>query len=166
MKKDELLQILLFFVKLNLLAIPLYILLYINFSYEPLQHLVTFLSYKILRAVGFELAMDKTRLIFAKGFELNFVDIDMDCTGWKSLYALIALTLATPSMSWKKKSIFLSISLPSIFFFNIFRIVLCVYLSFLKPGLFYLIHDFLWKFGLITAVLASWAFWLKYEKRI
>ncbi|MFH8108913.1 MAG: archaeosortase/exosortase family protein, partial [Candidatus Aenigmatarchaeota archaeon] len=110
MKKDELLQILLFFVKLNLLAIPLYILLYINFSYEPLQHLVTFLSYKILRAVGFELAMDKTRLIFAKGFELNFVDIDMDCTGWKSLYALIALTLATPSMSWKKKSIFLSIS--------------------------------------------------------
>lgn len=164
--KKKLIQVLLFLVKLNLLAIPLYILIHLNFSYQPFQNLVAFLSYKILKYFGLEVSLNQNRLIAVRGFEVNFVDIDMDCTGWKSLYALFALTIATPGLNLKKKLKFLSISLPSIFFFNTFRIAICVYLSFLKPELFSFIHDFLWKFGLIAAILFSWILWLRYEKRI
>ncbi|MEM5766440.1 MAG: archaeosortase/exosortase family protein [Candidatus Aenigmatarchaeota archaeon] len=164
--KGKLLQVLWFLFKFNLLAVPLYILLYFNFSYRPLQDFVTFLSYKLLLTLGVKTSLDGQILKAVNNFNIYFIEMDMDCTGWKSLYTLFSLVMATPSIKLKKKLFFLIITLPSIFFFNIARIVLTIYISLIDPNFFELIHDFLWKFGLIFAVLASWALWLRYEKRI
>lgn len=164
--RKKLLQVLWFLVEFNILAIPLYILLYLNFSYKPLQELVAFLSYKILQAIGIQASLKQASLIAVKDFKIAFVEIDMDCTGWKSMYALFALALATPSIEWKKKLIFLAFALPSLFFFNLARIVATVYLSLINPELFSFVHDFFWQFGLIFAILASWLLWLRVEKRI
>ncbi|MEM5870130.1 MAG: archaeosortase/exosortase family protein [Candidatus Aenigmatarchaeota archaeon] len=164
--KKKLLQVLWFLVKLNLLAIPLYLLLYFNFSYQPLQDLVAFLSYKLLSALGVQASLNHSNLIATKGLKIAFVDVSMDCTGWKSLYALFALTIATPEIKLKKKSIFLAISLPSLFFINIARIVVTIYISLLEPEIFGFVHDILWSWGLVAAVLGIWLLWLKNEKRI
>ncbi|MEM5829733.1 MAG: archaeosortase/exosortase family protein [Candidatus Aenigmatarchaeota archaeon] len=164
--RKQLLQVFWFLVKFNLLAIPLYLLLYLNFSYKPLQNLVAFLSYKLLLALGTKASLDGSSLKVVNNFTIFFVEIDMDCTGWKSLYALFSLTMATPFIKLKKKLFFLLVALPSIFFFNIVRIALTAYIYLVESSLFEFIHDFLWKFGLIFAILASWILWLKYEKRI
>ncbi|MEM5772886.1 MAG: archaeosortase/exosortase family protein [Candidatus Aenigmatarchaeota archaeon] len=164
--RKKLLQVIWFLIKFNLLAIPLYVLIFINFSYQPLQNLVAFLSYKFLQAFKIQANLNQSSLMVIRGTEIAFIEIDMDCTGWKSLYALFSLAIATPSIKWKKKFIFLIFALPSIFLFNIARIVITIYFSLIRPDLFGFVHDFFWQFGLIFAILASWVLWLRYEKRI
>jgi exosortase/archaeosortase family protein len=164
--RKKLLQILFFLIKLNLLALPLYILIFLDFSYPPLQNFVAFLSYKLLSFFGIQASLNQSTLTAAMGFKIFFIDISMDCTGWKSLYTLFALTIATPGIKLKRKLIFLVLSLPSLFLFNILRIVATVYLSLLEPEVFAFVHDILWSWGLVVAILGFWAIWLKIEKRI
>jgi exosortase/archaeosortase family protein len=102
----------------------------------------------------------------AMGFKIVFIDISMDCTGWKSLYTLFALALVTPGIKLNKKGIFLALSLPLLFSINIARIVITIYLSLLEPEIFSFLHDILWSWGLIIAILGFWLSWLKFEKRI
>lgn len=160
-------EALIFLVKFNLLAIPLYILLYLNFSYQPFQNLVAFLSYEFLSMIGIQASLSRSLLTIVSGFKITLVEISMDCTGWKSMYALTALAIATPGLKAGRKTKFLILALPILFFFNIARIVVSIYLSLvLEPALFGLVHDILWQWGLILAVLGIWVFWLKHEKRI
>lgn len=167
MRRRRLVDALIFLIKFNLLAIPLYILLYLNFSYQPLQNLVAFLSYKTLKMLGIQVSLSGSLLTVVEGFKISLVEISMDCTGWKSLYALAALTIATPGFKTKRKAIFLILALPFVFFVNIFRIAITSYLSLvLEPVSFGLFHDIFWQWGLILAVLGVWVLWLKYEKRI
>jgi|YelNatPaOPRAMG01_1025707.scaffolds.fasta_scaffold10284_2 exosortase/archaeosortase family protein len=164
--KKKLIQILLFLVKFNLLAIPLYILIFLNFSLPPLQNFVALLSHKLLSAIGIQSSLDQHNLIAIKEFKVFFVEISMDCTGWKSLYTLFALTIATPEVKIKRKFLFLLVSIPFLFFVNIGRIVLTIYLSLIEPESFAFVHDFLWQWGLILTIIGTWALWLKLEKRI
>jgi exosortase/archaeosortase family protein len=164
--KKKLIQVLIFLIKFNLLAIPFYILNFLDFSIPPLQYLVAFLSHKLLSTIGIQSSLNQNTLIAIKEFKMFFVEISMDCTGWKSFYALSALTLATPKIEIKRKLLFLFISIPSLFFVNIVRIVLTIYFSLIKPESFALIHDFLWQWGLILTIIGLWIVWLRFEKRI
>jgi len=165
--KKKLLEVVWFLVKLNLLAIPLYILIFLNFSCQPLQNFVAFLSYKLLRMLGVQVGLNQSLLTVIYGFRLIAIQISMDCIGWKSLYALAALVIATPAVKFKKKLRFLILGLPLLFLLNIARIAMTIYLSLaLEPSSFSFVHDILWQWGLIFAVLGVWAVWLKCEKRI
>jgi len=165
--KKKLVEVILFLVKFNLLAIPMYILIYLIFSFQPLQNLVAYLSYKLLQIIGAEAWLNQSSVILTEGFKIAIIEISMDCTGWKSAYALFALAIATPLIELRKKIKFLLVSLPTLFLLNILRIAVTAYLSLrLDPQYFAIFHDFLWQWGLIAAVLGMWAIWLKYEKRI
>jgi exosortase/archaeosortase family protein len=154
----KLIGILWFLVKFNLLAIPLYLIIYMNLTLPAVQSFVANSVHTILSALGYMSELN--------GYMINFpivsVEITFDCTGWKSVYALFALVVATPSVLWKKKLKFLAVGLPAIFVINILRIVttLAVVMSF---GIEYLevAHNILWQEGLILAVLGIWYFWLR-----
>jgi exosortase/archaeosortase family protein len=165
--RKKLREVLLFLFKFNLLAIPLYILLYLDFSFQPLQDFVAFLSFKLLSMLGIQASVNESLITVISGFKLSIIDISMDCTGWKSLYALFALAVATPGIKIARKRNFLLLTLPLLFLLNILRIVITVYLSlFLEPAIFGLVHDIFWQWGLTIAILGMWVFWLKYEKVI
>jgi len=165
--KKKLIQVIWFLVKFNLLAIPLYILLFLNFSFLPLQNLVAHLSYMGLKSAGIRVSLNQASLIVIQGFKIGVIEISMDCTGWKSAYALVALTIATPAIKKWRKMKFLLVSLPALFLLNVLRIVTTIYLSLnLDPKYFGLVHDFFWQWGLIVAILGIWVIWLKHEKRI
>jgi exosortase/archaeosortase family protein len=164
--KEKLNQVLIFLVKFNLLAIPLYILILLDFSVPPLQNFVALLSHKLLLAMGIQSNLNQHNLIAIKEFKMFFVEISMDCTGWKSFYALFALTIATPKIKIRKKILFLFISIPLLFFINIARIALTIYLSLIQPESFGFVHDFLWQWGLTLTIIGTWVVWLKIEKRI
>lgn len=158
-----------FLIKFNLLAIPLYLAIYYNFSYPPMQKFLTSLSIPFIEFFGYQTSlMDffgcNVPSIYGFGFE-EPVCISWDSTGWKSMYALVALVIATPVIAWKKKLKFLGIGLPLVFLINYLRIVTTILIA-LKFGWNYfdVIHTFLWREGLILAVVAIWYVWLRKEK--
>jgi exosortase/archaeosortase family protein len=161
-KQKKLWKIAKFFIIFSLLSIPLDILLYINFHYTPLQNLVASLTYTALKGLGFQtdISMYVLRIVSSQGMQI--VEISMDSTAWKSLYALAALVIATPDKKWKEKIKFLAFGLPVVFAINILRIVttiaLCATYGF---QYFDFVHSLLWREGMILAVVALWYAWLR-----
>ena len=160
-RREILLGILWFLIKLNILVIPLYLLMAINFSIPQFQIVLAKLIGGSLNSLGHSAVAEGYYIGVSSGYSLATFEINMDCTGWKSMYALAALTVATPSKQ-KKKLKFLVIVLPLIFVINYFRILTTIVLAF-QYGFQYLdiVHTFLWREGLIFAVLAIWYIWLK-----
>ncbi len=156
-RRKKLVTILIFLIKFNLLAIPMYIIMYLDLTLPPLQVFLADMTEKILTSLGYSVARQDQFLTLSN----ITIDISMDCTGWKSMYALAALTIATPSI-WKKKLRFLVIGLPAIFLLNFIRIVTTIIFA-LQFGLQYLeiVHTLFWREGLILAVVVAWFLWLR-----
>ena len=149
-----------FIIKSNLLAIPLYAIIFLDLSWPPLQEFIAYVSFVILKGFHFQVAQEGITIFTASLGELNKVDISWDSTGWESIYTLAALTLAV-SYPLKKKLKFLAFALPSVFLINIVRIVLTIAYS-MTFGFKYfdVIHTLLWREGLILVILAFWVGWL------
>lgn len=158
-----------FLIKFNLLVIPLYLALYFNLSFPPLQQFLTSLCIPFIELFGYQTSLIdlpycNVPSIFIPAFEKS-ICISWDCVGWKSMYALAALAIATPFIAWKRKLRFLGIGIPAIFLINYLRIVTTILIG-LKFGIEYqdIVHTFLWREGLILAVLVIWYVWLRKEK--
>lgn len=150
-----------FLIKFNLLAIPLYLVMYFNFTFPPLQNFLATLSSYGTKLFGYHLTQDGMSLYSSS----RQIEISWDSTGWKSMYALAALVIATPVSDWNKKIRFLFIGVPLVFLINYLRITSTILVS-LKFGFQYfdIIHMFLWREGLILAVVAIWYVWLRKER--
>ena len=156
-----------FLIKFNLLAIPMYLILYFNVSMQPFQLFLAQALVKGLNAFGYktyfiESPTSTIPLIGISGIEAQPIYVSTDSTGWKSLYALIALALATPNKKTKRRIKFLAVALPSIFILNYLRILSTILIC-LRFGFKYFdfVHGFLWSWGLISAILMLWYMWLK-----
>lgn len=150
-----------FLIKFNLLAIPLYLVMYFNFTLLPLQTFLATLSSYGVKLFGYPVTQDEMFLTSGS----RQIEISWDSTGWKSMYALAALVIATPVSDWNKKIRFLFIGVPLVFLINYLRITSTILVS-LKFGFQYfdIIHMFLWREGLILAVVAIWYVWLRKER--
>lgn len=148
----------------NLLSLPLYVAIYANFSFYPLQVFTASVSNSVLQIIGYDTSLHGNLLVITAKNLLLRVDVSWDSTGWKSLYALAALSVATP-VAFDKKIKFLAIALPAIFVVNILRVVTTISLS-LIYGLEYfdLLHNLLWREGLIAAVVGIWLVWTYKQK--
>lgn len=160
-RRKLLLAMLWFLVKLNLLAIPLYILLAINFSFPEFQSFLASILGNALNILGYPTVVEDYYIGMSFGFTIATFEINMDCTAWKSMYLLAALAIATPAKKDEKIK-FLLISLPLLFALNFARILTTIVLAF-QYGFEYLaiVHTFLWREGLIFAVVGFWYIWLR-----
>ena len=158
-----------FLLRLTVLAIPLYIVIWLNLSLVPLQSVVADQSAWILGAMGF--AVTKNNLILSVGGASPFTSspftfyIGPDCTGWKSMLAFVALIFATLGVAMKKRVLGLVFGIPLIHLGNLSRIIIVVLIERglgLDAALVF--HDWLWQAGLMAIVLFLWLVWLKWEK--
>lgn len=164
-RRKKLLAILIFLIKLNLLVIPLYILLYLDFSVPQLQ---IFLASSISSTLSFfkfpVISEEKNLYVFLKeseSYKIIPFEISMDCTGWKSMYLLFALVFAS-SFDLKRNFKFLIISLPILFIINFLRITSTIAIA-LTLGFEYfeVTHNILWREGMIFFVIFIWYIWLR-----
>ena len=153
-------RILKFLVKFNLFAIPLYIVLLSDWQSGWLQALTADITYSLLHATG--LAAERTANFIAIPVENGQwgAFINWECTGWKSFLALFALVMAT-DFSRGKKAKGLAVIMPALFAVNIARIVFMFHYAALDLANFALVHAVVWSWGLIFAILAFWAAWMR-----
>ncbi|MBU5537290.1 MAG: exosortase/archaeosortase family protein [Candidatus Aenigmatarchaeota archaeon] len=162
---SKLVSVLIFLLVFNLLSIPLYIALYTNFSFEPLKELNARMASVTLNFFGYKSHSDGSTVNLVVNGVTQKIDISWDSTGWKSMYALAALILATPLTRVTRKIKFIAIGVVIIFLVNYFRITTTILIS-AKFGFnwFDLIHTVLWREGLILAVVGVWFGWIWIEK--
>lgn len=151
-----------FLLVFNLLALPMYAVLLTNSTFLPLQNLLSVMTAYALKSQGLSAAVSGpfVSVLDAQNIVRN-VEISFDSTGWKSLYALAVLVIATPIYDFRGKLKFLAFGLPGIFALNFLRIWSTVWYSAVFGWQnFDVIHLFLWREGLIAVVVLFWFFWL------
>lgn len=169
--RKKLWTVALFLIKFNLLAIPMYLALWLDLSYPPLQTFLTELICRTLNALGYNavLVISPTSIIplISVSEQSPSIYISWDSTGWKTLYVLSALTIATPFATMKRKAKFLAISLPLLFILNFIRILTTIVIA-INYGFKYfeVVHMFLWREGLIFLIVILWYVWLRKENII
>ncbi|MCD6371748.1 MAG: exosortase/archaeosortase family protein [Candidatus Aenigmarchaeota archaeon] len=164
--KKRLASVLKFLVLLNILMIPFYFLIKFEIQVTLYTTFVAFLTHSMLRILGIENSLEGN-LIFLSSEKGNWiVEISWDSSGWKSLYLISVLALATPSIKFKDKIKFLSWSLPLIFFINLARILTTLTSSyFFGAELFEFLHTFLWRIVLIAFIPCVWFLWFRKKYR-
>jgi len=164
-RRRKLLATLIFSIKLNLLVIPLYILIYLDFSLPSLQNFLAYLISLTLSSLKFPVASEgKNIFIFlteSESYRIIPFEISMDCTGWKSMYLLTALVFAS-SFELKKNLKFLAITLPFLFIINFLRIVSTIAIALIFGFEFFEVtHNILWREGMVFIVVIIWYLWLR-----
>lgn len=146
-----------FLVKLNALAIPLYVVTYMDYSVPQFQEMWAAMLSQSLQSFGYETALDGSMIAVKDGQTIRQIEFSWDSTGWKSLYAMFALTFASGIGTLRQKLRFLSFALLLVMFVNFLRVDTTILLS-LNLGfqVFDFVHVFLWG-GLMTGfVIATW----------
>ncbi|MCS7135212.1 MAG: exosortase/archaeosortase family protein [Candidatus Aenigmarchaeota archaeon] len=164
LQKEKNLKIILwFFVKLNLLLIPFYSILYFDLKYEPLQILFAFLVGGFFQILGFE--VERYDFILYLGKEKFPVEISFDCIGWKSAYSLLALVLASTG-KWRDKLNFLAKWVPIMFLVNFVRVIFAIIIGFwFGFDLSIFIHDYVLQPTMIVIVLLVWLIFISSVSR-
>ena len=157
-KEEDLKRVLLFFIKLNILFLPIYAVIYFDLKYEPVQIVFAGIVNLLISILGFKIVQDGYMLYLGDdGFP---IDISFDCIGWKSSYSLIALVVASPG-SWGEKFSFLLRWVPVMFLLNLARVVIALVIGYLFGFSFIpIIHDYVLQVAMILAVLFVWRIYL------
>jgi|GEM_PF-1536820 len=166
-----------FLIKFNLLAIPMYVALFVGINFYPLQMFLTDVVYGTFKSEGYWISRSGiTLMLFAPPASSDLsnppgpplvetIVMGFDCTAWKTMYAFAALVIATPVAGMRKKLKFILLGSVGLFLINIVRLVTTIKTAY-TMGFQYLdiTHTFLWREGLIVALLAIWFFWLRNQK--
>jgi exosortase/archaeosortase family protein len=157
-KEKDLKEILWFFVKLNILFLPIYAVIYFDLKYEPAQVFFASIVNFFISILGFKIKQEGYMLYLGEnGFP---IDISFDCIGWKSSYSLIALVAASPG-SWKGKASFLLKWVPVVLLLNLARVLLALVVGYLFGfGLIPTVHDYILQLAMIFAVLFVWRIYI------
>ena len=160
--QKKLWNVLVFLVRFLVLAIPLHVLLWLNFDAHPLQ-VVTVNSVAFLLSIaGVTYEIVDVFLLVDCGSFVWTIEIIKDCVGWKSFMAVFGLMFAVRKVAFSRRMIGVLAALPLIYVGNAFRIFTSIYLSIVYGyEWFDFIHNVLWQGGLIALVIAIWWVWLE-----
>ena len=160
-----------FLLKLNLLAIPMYLAMFSGISYYPVQKFLTDVVYGTFESGGYWIERNGLMIMLFEPTEppgppvVQTIMMGFDCTAWKTMYAFAALVIASPVPDRRKRIKFMLIGSATLFAINIVRLVTTVLAAYsLGFGALDVMHTVLWREGLIIAVLALWFFWLRNQK--
>lgn len=166
LQRKKLIEVAKFILIFNLLAIPMYLVLYFNLSFDPLRDFLASLTVKFLSMFGINAAQENFFVDVLANNQLLKIDISFDSTGWKTLYCLVALAIATPKRKMKDKLKFLSIDLPVLFILNFLRISTTILVAVVYGFKYFeVVHIFLWREGLIAAVVIIWYLWVRKKEK-
>lgn len=158
---EKLFQVLIFLVKLSMLSLILYAILW-WVDLTVLREVVASQLSGFFRFFNFEVMQEGTTLLFEK-FSFSITE---DCTGWKGLVLFFALVAAVKSPP-KKKILGLVVNIPILYSVNILRIVVLIFITrSMGSSAYSLSHDFLWQATMIVTVLCLWFVWLDRAKFI
>lgn len=156
-----------FLIFLNLLMIPFYLISYFQLKLSCWTEFVAFLTDKSLSFLKVSAEREGNILNISSGASLWIVEISWDSSGWKSLYFCLALILATPLVSLKRKIKGLALLLPLLFFLNYSRILstILIGINYGKEA-FNFFHLFLWRALNVIVTPLVWFLWFRREYRI
>jgi len=159
-QNKNLLAALVFLLRFNLFAIPLYLIIFSGYSSGLLIRMTADITYGMLHATGIE-AERSGNLISMPVENGNWAAvINWDCVGWKSMLVMLALVMATPSC--KRKKLYGIALLPLVYAINIIRIwFMFFFVSKFGLAYFGIVHAVVWSWGLLIAVLLLWLVWIR-----
>ena len=94
-RDKKLWKMLQFFVRLIILSVPLYLVIYLAIDLTVLQNWFAGMSAAILSAFGWSVSVNGSVVSITAPAQFTFL-IDPDCTAWKSILFLFALIFAVP----------------------------------------------------------------------
>jgi len=155
-----------FLIKFNLLAIPMYIVMLSDIEFYPLQVLLTDIVYGIITSLGYVVVKNGIMLTLVSQTSMAVIAIGIDCTAWKSMYALAALMIASPVANDMKKLRYILLGVSAIFVLNIIRVVTTILVGYwFGMDFLDITHTLFWREGMILAVIAIWFIWLLQAKK-
>jgi len=163
MKKgyEKQIQLLNFLIRLNIFAIPLYIILIFDLSLPGLQKMIADFTYYLLALAGMNPTINDLFISIPIKDGTWGAFINWDCTGWKSMLAFFALVMSVDRES-RTKINGISLFIPIIFIINLFRIFfMFFYVKAFDLAYFEIVHAAVWSWGLIIVVLVFWVVWMK-----
>ncbi|MCD6398621.1 MAG: archaeosortase/exosortase family protein [Candidatus Aenigmarchaeota archaeon] len=161
MNNEKLKRTLIFLIKLTLLSLPLYAIIFFGVNFDFFQGFIVFHFVNFLNFIGIPSTQNGFSIILSS---LAIV-INKDCTGWKSLLFFIALIIAT-DIHWKRKTINIFLGSLAIFSINILRIFVMILIGLAYPSIFSFLHDLLWQFSMIFTVIILWLMLWKFSKNL
>lgn len=150
---------LMFLIRFNAFAIPLYLILITGAKFEPLMQLTTQVAFSLLRATGISAELHDSVISVPTDSGSFGAYVSWDSTGWKSMLALAALIFAT-GFSLRKKMHGLLL-IPLVYLINILRIWFMFFIVTINAAYFELAHITIWSWGLIFTILLLWIIWMK-----
>lgn len=167
-ENPKLFKTFIFLIKLLILSVPLYLVITFNIDLSFLQILTAQHSAIIMKILGMDVDVDNTIVTITNENKEPFTFIiSRDSTGWKSMLFLFALIFSVPDIAMKKRLIGVFIGWLIVWIGNIGRVAVIVmterYYGF---EMAMIVHDYLWRFGLITIVLLVWIAWWKLSEKI
>jgi len=151
-----------FLSRLIALSLPLYVVMFFADLYA-FQVMVASSSHILLEGMGMSVIQEGASLT-ANGFQFF---ISQDSTGWKSMLFLGALVLAVPEVFWRRRIVGLLVGIPIIYLGNLGRVIAIVMVEQaygFQAAM--VVHDYLWRIGLIGIVLSFWGVWFYLSRRI
>ena len=157
-KKKEIKEAFLFLLKFNLFLIPFYAIIFLDVDFYSVQIFIAKSIVYVLKLFGLKaFNVDFFVYLGQEGFP---IDISRDCTGWKSLYSLLAIVLASPG-TLKKKKDFLIRWLPVMFMINAIRVFSTIIVGFLFGfQLMDPVHS-VWQYLTIVSIIAIWYLYIR-----
>jgi exosortase/archaeosortase family protein len=165
-RQEQYWNILMLLVRLLILSIPLYVILSFPGILYFAQVITATLTSFLLNALDiFTLQEGAMLTIVDPNQPFRFI-ISEDCTGWKSIIFLFALIFAVKGPKLKYRLQGLGLGALAILTANMFRILGTVFAERawgMSTAL--LVHDWLFRLGLVILVIALWVSWLLYLKK-
>lgn len=158
----QLMRVFKFIVKFNVFAIPLYLVLFMGWTWPPLQKFIADFTFNNLIYMGYSPSINDFLIsIPIKNGDWAAV-INWDCTGWKSMLALFALIMAT-DFKIRLKALCM-ILIPVVFFINLLRILFMFFwVKTFDLAYYQTVHTIIWSWGLILTIILLWFLWMKYD---
>lgn len=161
-----------FLLKLLVLALPMYLVIWLSVDLSQLQAMAASELEWTLGAMGYAVERDGFMLTVAGGVPEGRPDVPFsfyiveDCTAWKSMIFLVALVAAVPAVKWERRALGIAMGLPVLWLGNLARNVSVVLLE-RAYGLEFAmaVHDWLWKAGLMGMILAVWLSWWMWARK-
>jgi len=165
-QERQLKDTLIFLVKLLMLALPLHLIVWLSVGMAPLQEAASSELAWALKGLGYSVEREGFMFFVSGGLPAPFVFyIVEDCTAWKTMLFLAALIVAVPAVAWKRRLVGVALGLPALWLLNLARNVSVVLIERTWGyGTAMAVHDWLWKLGMVLAVLALWLAWWRWAR--